>query len=99
MVKDDPTPVEQIRERSKAQITRMKRYLEEVKGDLQQQIENNKSKKVEEKIMDQEIGLRLTQNAQDSIAKEQPYVQVKKEKAANILKKQWAEQVKLKCNE
>jgi hypothetical protein len=57
---DDPTSVEQIRERSKAQITRMKKYMEEVKGDLQQQIENNKSKKVEEKILDKQIGLRLT---------------------------------------
>ena len=97
--KDDATPVEEIREKSKAQITRMKHYLDEVKGGLSQQIEGNKKKRIDEKEADKELGKIMVEKAFESIADEERFVKIKKERATDILRKQWAEQIKLKSNE
>ena len=89
--KDDATPVEEIREKSKAQITRMKHYLDEVKGGLSQQIEGNKKKRIDEKEADKELGKVMVEKAFESIADEERFVKIKKERATDILRKQWAE--------
>ena len=70
-VKRETTPVEQIREKSKAQITRMKKYKEEVKGGLAAQIQGNKERKNTEKYADREIGEKLMKDAEESKAKEE----------------------------
>ena len=95
----ESTPVEQIREKSKAQITRMKMYKEEVKGGIADQIKGNQERKKTEKFADREIGERLQKDAEDAKTKEEQFLILKREKATHILKKQWAEQIQLKNNE
>ena len=69
----------------------MKKYKEEVKGGLAAQIQGNKERKNTEKYADREIGEKLMKDAEESKAKEEQFLSLKKEKASNILKKQWAE--------
>ena len=72
---------------------------DEVKNELLQQIKEKENKKKQDEDHDKEVGRKMAELAEKQLAGEEEFMSAKRNKAKEVMKKQWDEQLKLKSNE
>ena len=84
---------------SRQQRSRMNFSKHSVLKELLDQIEQKEAKKMDEKIKDREHGIKMVQKAEESQQMEEMFLEIKKKKTIEVMKKHWEEQLKIKSNQ
>lgn len=73
--------------------------MNDVKDEIKNQIEETNIKRKLEKMKDIEIGKEMAARAEENVRQEYEFMQLKKDRAKELMKKHWDEQIHLKKNE